>query len=169
MGIRIDRSRSDRRGKANAPKGRSVRSGESSLITPASRFATCSKRIENYIEVRTMCDCRNTRRSRAMFAEQAAFSPCQTWEAFISNMLEFEFAMEAGSGRLPPPSRDYVDARCRVTPTIHQSSAGVARPRLSEFSRQVAVDFQPNADFDEGGRCPGHRCFLSWVNIAAKP
>jgi hypothetical protein len=46
---------------------------------------------------------------------------------------------------------------CHMTPTIHQSSAPIARPRLSELSRQVAVDFQPDADFDERRRCPGHR------------
>jgi hypothetical protein len=45
---------------------------------------------------------------------------------------------------------------CRMTPTIRQSSARVARPRLLELSRQVAVDFQPDADFDEHRRCPGH-------------
>jgi hypothetical protein len=45
---------------------------------------------------------------------------------------------------------------CRMTPTIRQSSARVARPRLLELSRQVAVDFQPDADFDERRRCPGH-------------
>ena len=43
-----------------------------------------------------------------------------------------------------------------MTPTIRQSSARVARPRLLELSRQVAVDFQPDADFDERRRCPGH-------------
>jgi hypothetical protein len=45
---------------------------------------------------------------------------------------------------------------CRMTPTIHQSSAPIAQPRLLELSRQVAVDFQPDADFDERRRCPGH-------------
>jgi hypothetical protein len=45
---------------------------------------------------------------------------------------------------------------CRTTPTIRQSSARVAPPRLLELSRQVAVDFQPDADFDERRRCPGH-------------
>jgi hypothetical protein len=45
----------------------------------------------------------------------------------------------------------------RMTPTIHQSSARAARLRLLELSRQVAVDFQPDADFDESRRCPGHR------------
>jgi hypothetical protein len=43
-----------------------------------------------------------------------------------------------------------------MTPTVYQSSAPVARPRLSELSRQVAVDFQSDADFDERRRCPGH-------------
>jgi hypothetical protein len=45
---------------------------------------------------------------------------------------------------------------CRMTPTIDQSSAPIARPRLLELSRQVAVDFQPDADFDERRRCPSH-------------
>jgi hypothetical protein len=55
-----------------------------------------------------------------------------------------------------------VTSACRMTPTIHQSSARVARPRQSELSRQVAVDFQPDADFDESRRCPGHR-FLPFL------
>jgi hypothetical protein len=43
-----------------------------------------------------------------------------------------------------------------MTPTLDRASARVARPRLLELSRQVAVDFQPDADFDERRRCPGH-------------
>jgi len=49
-----------------------------------------------------------------------------------------------------------------MTPTVHQLSAPIARPRLLELSRQIAVDFQPDADFDERGRCPGHG-FLPFV------
>jgi hypothetical protein len=49
-----------------------------------------------------------------------------------------------------------------MTPTIQQSSAPIARPRLLELSRQVTVDFQPDADFDERRRCPSHG-FLPFV------
>jgi hypothetical protein len=45
---------------------------------------------------------------------------------------------------------------CHMTPTVYQSSASTARPRLLELSRQVTVDFQPDADFDERRGCPGH-------------
>jgi hypothetical protein len=33
--------------------------------------------------------------------------------------------------------------------------------RRSELGRKVAVDFKADADFDEGGRSPGHDCFLA--------
>jgi len=42
-----------------------------------------------------------------------------------------------------------------MTPTIHRPSARAVR--LLELGRQIAVDFQPDADFDECRRCPGHR------------
>jgi len=66
--------------------------------------------------------------------------------------------MEDGSRPLPPFQKmlnQCVTGACRITPTIGQSSARIA-VRQSELSRQVAVDFQPDADFDERGGCPGH-------------
>jgi hypothetical protein len=60
--------------------------------------------------------------------------------------------------RLPPLPKAALSVRNwrAMTPTVDQSSAPVAQPWLLELSRQVAVDFQPDADFDERRRCPGH-------------
>ena len=97
----------------------------------------------------------------AAAAAKVAFPPVARTAQFIrrhARRAGADRAMPLHCGNLSPaaaPSRMAVNLPRADRGTAH-IACGRTGQRKSEFSRQIAVDLEPDADLDEDGRGPGH-------------